>query len=135
MKASDERLCARHLTPQLHFQLHFHTAPRYCFLQEITKKRLHQFVDLLYYNKPSLLHVSATYFGHNRWPKHVAVYDDYNIMNLHICTCTCLLLLIRNRHWMFMNQLKVKFHSCTVHFDLPTLLLLQPMHNKFALKH
>jgi len=27
------------------------------------------------------------------------------------------------------------FHICTVHFDLSNLLLLQPMHKKFALKH
>jgi len=135
MKASDEGHRATHFTLQLHLQLRFHTAPRYCFLQEITNKRVHQCVDLLYYNQPSLLHVSATYFGHNRWPKHVAVYDNYNIINLHICTCPCLLLLIRNRHCMVMNQLKVKFHSCTVHFDLSILLLFKPMHNKFALKH
>jgi hypothetical protein len=27
------------------------------------------------------------------------------------------------------------FYSCTMHFDFSTLLLVQPMHNKFALKH
>jgi len=29
----------------------------------------------------------------------------------------------------------IYFHSCTVHFDLSDLLLLQPTHNNFPLKH
>jgi len=33
------------------------------------------------------------------------------------------------------NLLVGNFHSCTVHFDLSNRLLLQPIHNKFALKH
>jgi len=27
------------------------------------------------------------------------------------------------------------FHSCTVHFDSSSLLLIQPVHNNFASKH
>jgi len=33
--------------------------------------------------------------GHKRYSKHVGGYDDYNIINIHICICACWLILMR----------------------------------------
>jgi hypothetical protein len=47
-----------------------------------------------------------------------------NILNIHV--------MIKTLRSIFFHSF---FHSCTVRFDLSTLLLFQPVHNKFALKH
>jgi hypothetical protein len=45
--------------------------------------------------------------GYSRWVKHVAGYDDSNVINIHICINICLLFLVRNHQCMVTNRLKV----------------------------
>jgi len=45
--------------------------------------------------------------GHSRWAKHVAGYDDSNVINIHICISICWLFLVRNHQRTVTNHLKM----------------------------
>jgi len=49
--------------------------------------------------------------GRGKWPKYVAGYALYSVINLRICICIYLLFLIKNHERMVTNHLNLtKFH-------------------------
>jgi len=83
----------------------------------------------------------STCFGHICSPSSGDVLYIYNNWYVLCFAVDCLLAGLRWNRCIEMHRQKniiyiyIFFHSCTVNFDLSSLLLLQTMHNKFALKH
>jgi hypothetical protein len=68
--------------------------------------------------------------GHNRWSKHVAGYDDSNVINIHITINNCRLFLVTNHQCMIMNHLKMYTKTIFQYLIHNRLLLTNPQQQR-----